>query len=342
MPFWWLLYVVVGAATPASDGYALTWDGPEDCDAGDEARDAIDRLLGEPNDDAPHRSRVEAHAQVVTVADDAAAKWHLELELRAGDVTGRRRLDAVSCEDLVQATALIVAIAIDPKVALEASTSAADDPGPPEPTPAAPEPDPPTPAPVEPAVEPTPADASVHGHLRVGLGPAWGLVPGWTAAVGLAGGVQRGFWRVSLAANAHLPREIDSSANPAVGGRFWAWTVGAAGCGVPPAVGGRASVRFLLCAGLDAGLVHGVGVGDLQQRRDAAPWIGGRAGPSVVWTPSRRLGVYLQADLVVGIERPAFRTDPSGFLYRPAQVGFLAGLGAEFDFAPRPPGSTSR
>ncbi|MCB9601351.1 MAG: hypothetical protein H6720_13590 [Sandaracinus sp.] len=94
----WLVSFVAG---PASADF--TWSAPEECPSEAMLRGEVERLLGGPiGDDTPDvRARVSRRGE----------SWRLRL--RVG-TEGERRLEARTCSLLAEATALIVALAIDP------------------------------------------------------------------------------------------------------------------------------------------------------------------------------------------------------------------------------------
>lgn len=99
----------VGAlANPASGerGYTIEWQAADACPDGDVTRAAIDRLLV----DAPERDGppVDARGRIEATANG----YRLVLEF--GDT--QREIEGPDCEELTQTAALIVAMAVDPRV----------------------------------------------------------------------------------------------------------------------------------------------------------------------------------------------------------------------------------
>src|SRR3954469_20446926 len=88
----------------------IVWTAPEGCPISSEVEASIQALLGHPprmNDD----QEVEVKASARLEPDGL---WHGQLDTRLGSKTGRRTLQAESCRAVADATALIVALMIDP------------------------------------------------------------------------------------------------------------------------------------------------------------------------------------------------------------------------------------
>lgn len=122
---------IVWLATSSAQAQ-VRWRAEGDCPSEEQVRAEVARLLGGaiPEDALTVDARVER----------APSAWRLRLRVGA---EGERRLEAASCALLAEATALIVALAIDPVRVVEATetTSAPSEPPPIEPseTPAVPE-----------------------------------------------------------------------------------------------------------------------------------------------------------------------------------------------------------
>jgi len=178
---------VADAKTP----YALAWvrdDGAEGCPAGRDFADEVTRRLGR----SPFDARADRSIEIRVDRDGAAYRSRVVVRERDGRVAGQRELSSpTDCAPLFSATALAVALLIDPEATLQADASAtqavaqfevAPHPAPSAPTPpppvaAPPPPRPPAPPPTAPAPPRTDAgSASARATLAIGVVP--GSVPG--------------------------------------------------------------------------------------------------------------------------------------------------------------------
>lgn len=91
--------------------WRLEWDAPASCPDAASVRRSIARLLGGGGDaGAPLGARV-------VVARASLGGWHGELATTQGGVTARRSFDGTTCKDVADATALVVALMIEPRAA---------------------------------------------------------------------------------------------------------------------------------------------------------------------------------------------------------------------------------
>ncbi|MCB9715905.1 MAG: hypothetical protein H6712_18705 [Myxococcales bacterium] len=321
-------------SSPAADAVELQWDAPAECGDAAVVRRGLAGFLGE-------RTAVEAGAVVRAEArvehDEAGYRLLLRTETPSGVTT--RETTAQDCAVLVEATALIVAIAVDPSAVVGRSERV-----PPPPVVAEPEPEPepavePTPAPGPslvdaPAVELTPApEPSAAPRLRFGMwiagGVDVGMLPAVAGGLRLAGAVLGRRWRVELRGDYWLPRTALPQAE--LGARISLWSVGTRGCGVPGVA--RAGLEFPLCGGIEAGAMRGDPVGDRVQGgvTGREPWLAADLGAGLSWSPWRFLAVFVRAELVVPILRAGFRVGEVE-IHRAGPVGGRGLLGLEARF----------
>lgn len=316
------------------EALALRWEAPAECPDRARLLATIDAMLGEVPDDERRPLDVRGRVEL-----DPTAGFVLRLELDEGRV-GTRELRGASCAELTEAAALVVAMAIDPRLlerrhgpATEHATShetpahalvegpATVSAEPETPATAAPPSEGPAAA-ASPSEGPAPspvrrARPRVHGLGRIDAGVGGGPLPGATAALGATVGLGGRGGRAELGASYWTPRTRASIANPAVGVHAQLWTVAVVGCGEPRWRG----LSFPLCAGLRAGAVHARGTGALEPRRVASRWVALVVDPGVVWWARPRLGVTLRAEGHVALARPSLRADPSGTVFTSAAVG---------------------
>jgi hypothetical protein len=330
--------------SPAADAVALAWEAPAGCPDEAAVRRALAGYLGE----AP---RAEAGAAVKAVArvTRGGGAYRLALRMETASGVDERETTATDCAVLVDATAVIVAVAVDPSTVLGRGDAA---PQPVEPTPEPGEPEPSEPEPNEPepselAVEPTPApivdptgDAAtpeppplpgprVRFGIRVGGGVDVGVLPGLAGGLRLAGSVFGRRWRAELRGDYWFPRT--ATVADGIGGRVSLLGVGGRGCVVPGVA--RVALEFPLCVGLESGAMRGDAVGD----RVASPttsrrfWLAADGSAGVAWAPRRFLALVLQAELVVPLVRAGFRVGERE-VHRAGPVAGRGLLGVEARF----------
>jgi hypothetical protein len=310
-------------------GYELEWESPPECPTRDEVEGAIDRRLGT----LPPNPRGVVHARA-HIEVDSKGRYGLELVLDDGD----RKLDSPRCDELADAAALIVAIAVNPDAALA-------DPGPVVPAPVSLEP---APAP-EPAVDVTPTATRTRTaatrpwfYLRLAGAFGYGPVPAPAGGISFAFGLSGRHYRTELEGTYWPARAIESRSNASVGGSFRMGTALARGCGV---VGGPRDsspgfvVAVPLCGGLEIGAISGEGQGSLDANAETGVYLAARVGPQLAVHPprGRGVGLFVSAEATFPIVQPTFVTAPSGVVYEPLPAGFVAALGVAWQIPTRLP-----
>ena len=336
--------------SPAAEAVALTWEAPEGCPDVAAVRRALVGYLG-------MGPSAEAGAAVRAVArvSRSGGEYRLELRTETASGTSVRETTAADCMVIVDATAVIVAIAVDPATVLgrgdaapkpveptEAEPSEPDPAEPePEPVPSEPEPGEPAPfvAPETPAPEPEPPPGVRFG-VRVGGGVDYGVLPGLAGGLRLAGAVLSGArrpgpraflraWRAELRGDFWFPRT--ARVDEGIGGRVSLWNVGARGCWVPQVE--RAGLEFPLCAGLESGAMRGEPVGDRVTNPTPTSrfWLAADGSAGLAWVPRRFIAIVAQAELVVPLVRAGFRVgDLAVHRAGEAAVRGLVGVEARF------------
>lgn len=322
--------------SPAAEAVALTWEAPAGCSDAAAVRRALAGYLGEG-------PSAEAGAAVRSVARVTREKGKYRLVLRTETASGvsLRETTAADCAVLVDATAVIVAIAVDPTTVLGRGDAAPKAVDPEEPAPTEPAPTEPTPPPTEgelapfvaPEVLPAPVppvpEPRVRFGVRVGGGVDLGVLPGLAGGLRLAGSAFRRAWRAELRGDFWFPRT--AIVQDGIGARVRLWSIGGRGCWVPGVA--RVGLEFPLCAGIESGAMHGDPVGD----RVASPtpsrrfWLAADGSAGLAWAPRRFIAIVVQAELVVPILRAGFRVgDVEVHRAGPVAGRGLLGLEARF------------
>jgi hypothetical protein len=301
------------------------WLAPEGCPSPSEVRTEIDGLLGSAAGERA-RQNLSVHATV-----EHGARWLVTLETRSSTATGHRTIEAVSCQALGSATALIVALIIDPDaVAAHAKPAKAAEPAYAKPAKAA-EPGPPPVAEPLPLVPPPSEARATLGLAGLGAAGTIGVLPGPDLDLTATLGLLRGQWRAELRA-AYGLRTVSSDPLAGASGahgrfRFLAGTL--AGCWLVS----RAAVDLGPCADVEFGAVQGEGVGPLDVASKNTPWLGLGAGGVLIFKATSWLQFPVHADAVAPLWRPTyvFRNADSP-IFRSWTVGGRLSVGVETRF----------
>jgi hypothetical protein len=324
------------AQPAAAPPVELAWEAPRGCPDAARILGEIARLLA-TTQPGPHRKRVRASAQPRRTADGG---WRLQLVIRDdGGETARRTLADRSCAVIADATALIVAIAIDPTIQMTGAPAAAPAP-----------PAPPAPASPEPALAPTPAGAAapdlqverslpapaaappLFSRPRLAAGVfgmgRQGVLPGFDGGAGLSAAYMAGSWRLDLAAGYVFPSDVYLTSSPDAGARLWQWWLALAPCRAPR----RVRFEFPVCAGVEGGALHGRGIGGTVAPADGRqPWLALTAGAGAIWMVDYNVAVRLAAAAALAVLRPAFDLG-SEAVHRTGVLSGRVTLGAEWRF----------
>jgi hypothetical protein len=320
----WTAIIISTALAPAvadvAERLQLRWEAPPACPSEAEVRDRIGAYLGRDEfDETVDDVRVDAR-----VASMHGGAWALTVEVRVGEESVRRRIEAPRCADTRDAAALIIAVALDPlRVSRQApppwrKPATTESP----PSPPAARPPPVTPIPVPPSRRRW-ADVRVGGVMEVGAAPR--VTGGVALEVALVG---RRF-RVGLVSRYLPPRTVRPFDRPSAAGvRVQTGVLGVRGCFVPSV--GR--IELPSCAQIDAGATRAEGV-DLQiSRVTHRPWVTAAVGQEIVWHSRRGFGAWIAVDAAATLVAPRFVVDDLGTVYTPGWAAFrlLAGPSARF------------
>lgn len=293
------------------------WSAPAGCPPAASVQSEIDELLG-----GAARDRAREHLSVRATVERGAL-WLVTLETQSGTASGHRTIEAVTCQGLASATALIVALMIDPDaVAAHAGKGKEKEPSP---LPA------PAPAPPDATSPPPPAARASFGLAGLGAAGNLGVLPGPDVGIGATVGLLRGHWRIELRA-AYGPRDVQSDplADPAGAyGRFRFFAGTLAGCWTML----QSVVDMGPCAEAEIGAMYGEGSHSSQNTSETTPWFGLGAGGVLVIKATPWLHFPLHADAVVPLWRPNFVLRPTDIsIFRARPVGGRLTAGVEMQF----------
>jgi hypothetical protein len=341
-----MIWVASAAVTRAQEP-ALTWQAPEGCPA----RGAWLSSLRSRVDDAAWNEAAPKLRASVRI-DTTETGYVLQLDTELDGAPGQRRLEAARCEELVEASALIVAFAIDPEAAARTANAApvvASDGTPPVVAPVAAEPV--VPAPAEPALpeaeKPKPLTPPVEAggdseraperprpRTQLFVRPLALLDVGTLPAVGVGPSLVLGLRvrRVSIELGAsYLPAQLIAEATERRVISELRWLAGSAGACYSLFPDGRLDVAP--CARMELGRLWGRGRNlDAEMVSGGAVWLAVLAGAQVSYELVRGLEVGLEMAAGLPLLAAAFRVDGFGEVHEtPSVVGrFAAGITLSF------------
>jgi len=351
------------AAQSADKAVRLDWIAPEECpDAAYVDREVARLLAGDP---VSPEKRLNARAEVTKTA----SAWRVRIRTNRAGGSGDRTLDAESCRAAADATALILALAVDPaRVAANRAAPASSSAPPvtssaqpatsaPEPATSAPEPATSAPRGATSATETAtaaPRPATSPGEAATARAkPATSAAEPAAAPTDLAaslGGVLDSAWLPHASAGAFASFGVLPGPAPWLRLDLSAAIFAGASTGIGTARGGDFAMRafdlaacfFLVrdvvelapCSGVDLAWIAGSGNGASSPNSGSALLPSARAGGlfAVRLAPS----VYLRLDgaMLVALARPEFVVggNGGGTVHKPAALSARAALGFELRF----------
>jgi hypothetical protein len=310
----------LAARADEGDGFIFSWRSPEGCPAASAVEVEIDNLLGGP---AAARARDSLRVRATV---ERGVQWFVTLETESKSASGHRTIEAATCLGLANATALIVALMIDPD-AVAARSGQVPVVAPPMAPPAPPAVIP-APAPKKPSASSVRSTSVLAGAAASGNA---GVLPSPDVGASLSVGVLGPRWRVEARA-AYGLRWVHSdtlATPPGAFGRFSFLAGTLAGCWT------FTQPRFEVgpCASVELGAVRGQGVGATQTTTQASPWFGLGAGVFTAIKANAWLFFPLHVDAVVPLWRPhyVFQNVPTP-IFQSWFVGLRLTAGVELRF----------
>lgn len=316
----WFCAKAAFAAAPAE----LEWRAPRGCPNKERVLSEVSRLVATTPTE-PLRARA-------VVSRRGRGSYEVVLEL-AGAAQGVRTLRARTCESVARATALIIALAIDPQAAAVVSEEPAE--------PAPPAPPPPEPAPAAPATaerpsavptSPTPRSAvAPHGLAFLGFLGEKALLPRLAPGAELGAGLAWRFVRTDLSLGI-VPRGTATLAgHPEVSADFTLAFLSLRGC----AGYTGESATLLGCAAVRGSRIWARGKGASPSFSEAAHVPSLEPGILFRAPGGRGIGVEAGANLVIPLRRPRFVIldgETERELFRPAALGVVVKLAVGYAF----------
>jgi hypothetical protein len=298
------------------DALELIWQAPEACPAASDVQAQIERLLGRtvPRASAESRAPVRVEARLSGVQ----GRFSLVLDVRDGSAERRREIEAPTCTELADVTALVVALVLNPdlEIAGEADTPRAASntfsteralallacpvapagPAPTRPSSALPV--------CLPAARRELAEVSSPSTsefwLGAGVGVVYGSLPRVTPRALLGVSYALASMRVELTAGFASAAHLDGSRDR--GATFELWSVAPMSC--YRALAG--SIDGWACLGAELGLLRAEGFGTERSHLKRSFWLAPAAGALFAWNPSSGSTLLLGLEGLVPLTRTRF------------------------------------
>lgn len=302
----------------------LHWSAPEGCGHVEALRRELARyrLAEDPED---------AHAEVTLAQLDPAGPWSVTLAVELDGDRIERHFEAGNCSLAISASALMIAVALDPVGAfdyveeLEQQVAAVAIEPEPEPQPE-PEPEPP---PLEAKPEPSRRSIDLVAQLagRGALGPSPGFGAELFGSLGVRVGSTLG-GRFELTGSFAPPRTAESTLRDDAGIRLWLASVGARGC-IEPSFA-RSNLALPVCLGIETGVLAGRGFGLDENRKVRTAHLAIPLDVDLVWMPTRVFGLMIGLSGYAQLIRPTFGVEGEGVVHQPGPAGVRVRAGFEF------------
>ncbi len=327
---------LASARTAPPERVDLHWTAPSECPGPEAVRAEMERLLG------PSSARPPAPIPVTAaVSRDPGGAWHVRLETAGEGTTRVREIHGASCAAIADATALILAMRIDPSAAAAAPPIEADrSPLLPDRSPLLPDRSPvaasqtpiaasrrpiaATKSPIEASTPPT--LASFRVSALAGLDTA--SLPGITAILGLGGSFVYGPQRFDLGIEYRPSRTATVPGRPSAGGDVDLLTGTLDTCRHL----GAAPIEVGPCLGFELGRLHASGSGVSSPGEGSTLWAAVLGGGVGTYRVFEHLALVVRLGAAVPLLRPSFVLENVGAVFRPPAVTARGSGGIEWIF----------
>jgi hypothetical protein len=308
---------------------ALHWVAPESCPDSQTILERVEGLVGQAVSASPTAPfSIEARAS----QSDGPA-WTLHMSFRGGENPTSRTVTAATCDELADAAALFIALAIDPSLPLDGrptrgDTAAGREAATTAPA-AAPVVAPPPREETRAASRPQPERAA-RPPLRVHVGVLEALwfqrLPGVAPGLVLITGLSRDRWRVSAEAGFY-PKQHADAPTGRTGGDIW---LASAELNLAYTLT-QSRAQLAPYFGLELEWMHGTGTGHLLPAQGTTAVVAFSTGARFEYSVSRHWALLTRAKGSVLSSRPSFYTGDTE-VFRPPWLGIEVGLGAAASF----------
>jgi hypothetical protein len=289
-----ITFLVLTTRAYASGAPEVRWEAPESCPGEREVRNAIAGAFAQSIDELdPGSIEVEARVKAESIG------FSLDLTLKSPSGNSTKHLAAESCETLVRAIAVNVALAASPHNALKPSPHFA-----------------------------TPVSRPINFGTRLTTGVALGQLPDFAFAAILAGWAELELWRLEMGLEYFFPRVTEYPEPRGVGGELYLVSALARIC-LRSALSATETPIMPICGGVEIGLLRGEGRGGREQSTASQLWSAVVLGPALGWPLGGAFWIWTEANLLIALQRPSFGIRGLPFLYRPDLIAARIQVGVE-------------
>lgn len=264
----------------------------------------IVRLLG---GSIPAGTELDVRAKV-----EHGRVWSVSIITTTSSETGRRTIESPSCQEVADATALIVALMIDPAAVAAHAQDAARGLAKAK-------------QPISPPVSPIRFGAGLH------VQGSQGTLPGLDIGVGAGIFLTGPRWRTDLRATLGLRRDqvAHAASPPGAYGQFNFTAATLSGC----LDLGEKSFGWGPCAAVESGVVSAKGGGASEGFPAHAAWLALGAGGYVAFFLGNHIEIPIQIDVLAPLLRPEYVFEgAAGYVYQAPPVGLRVHGGVSWRF----------
>lgn len=313
----------MAAAQETPEEPALAWSAPAECPTQDDVRRAVEDAAGRPVEGG-----VRVRAAVTRLGAD---RFRLELETTGPEGVGHRVLEGPTCQELADAVAVIVSLAIESGSPEEDGTATGG--APPAPALAAA----PARSPARPVAGERPPraargrrddrEAALHAEVRGWVGVDVGTLPQPAAGVGVGTSFGARGLRVDVAVTYFFDRRATPDGASASGADVGLIEASLGACRAF-GLGARWELRF--CGAVHAGLLRAAAFGVEGARSAETGWAAASADGSLWWIPPGPISFFVGVGALAPFLRPLFVLGSGQELHRPEAVSARFSLGPVF------------
>jgi hypothetical protein len=244
----------------------VRWEAPESCPGETEVRNAIAGAFAQSIDELdPGSIEVEARVKAESIG------FSLDLTLKSPSGNSTKHLAAESCETLVGALAINVALAASPHNALKPSPSLA-----------------------------TPISRPMNYGTRLTGCVALGQLPDFAYAAAPAGWAELALWRFELGFEYLFRRVAEYPELPGVGAELYLVSTSTRVC-LRSALSSTENPLVPICGGVEMGLLRGEGRGVTETFTSSQLWSAVVFGPALGWPLAGAFWVWTEANLLIAL-----------------------------------------
>jgi len=318
----------VGFSAPAhaAGPISLRWNAPDSCPDDAQLIATVEGFLGE----SLAQARTQDLAVSINVQGDETG-YSAKLRLTGPSGADERFLEHPECSKLMEAAALVTALAVDPERVKARQTALETTPAPhPAPAPPAPQPAPACPAPVVRVVEHTPSVKRplLGGALAVSGFVGSGALPHVTPGVMAEAGLGSPRWRFTALGRFWVPSSTEPTKTSASHIELSLVSAGLRACALPL----HARWSVLACLGGELGDMAGSGQGVDNARTKHATYAALEASLLGAYR-LRDVSPFVGLGLSVAAARPRFgilRAGEPNQTFQPSRFGLMAYAGVSF------------